>query len=1094
MKKTYMKLFALATMLVMSMTASAQYTTEIEDGMFKAWDSPDPGATEVPAEEAGAEDADFGLVNTMYENVQAGATVWGHFNVYYLWYADLTGTQTITFSGTPGMQLRVLMNRPAPEEGGDAHGGAQVERTGTIGDDGTLVVDVSDLAYVHLNAVKLGWGSPAGKIRGITLFGSVQGSGETHQPIEALSAGYQNDVVCINLGNLTNMKELNATSERVLFPNDCVSVTVNGVPATIMSVEGMEGNKLFIFLDEGYPEGEEDEVLVTFTNPREPHLYFTDGRFEGEDVPSFTDMKAAFQDGLAEYFSYLAAIPELVSAVPEDGSFNLPTSTNTFVLTFSANVNCETVKAMFPTLPNGAITVTPSSGYSKELTLTYNGGEIRGVHELLVTGLEPEINYLEQSGEVTLTYSFGPVDLEGDVPSDIITTAAFDDCQSGYIPEGFIVNFNGEERAGGSSYGSGPRMFVFADGGDFTHGLYFREGYCEADAIKLEAGKNYTIRFLTAQWKDNGKEMKFEILDENESAVLSQDITNEPNMNGDTSKPVTGASVYSIKFTPEADGNYRLRWTADGFHEVLLAKVSVKYVPNVLGVEWLTLVQDAITSAQSTLDGNSDERYSGAATAALSDLIAKYSDLTQFTNPSGCQAAADELNAAAQAVKDHRAACDEYDAIIKKALDVVRQNAGSKFESTELYAQLVSTVQKFNGSSEWQNTGTEEEPAWTLVYTYDVLTGDDELSAAVADLTAIANTTSLLFTEGASNPEGANTPEISGTTHFFGLDSNGRQQSKGTGVAVLTERLRLGAEALMRLGATVDNPAINAYLSAMTDDDAVAAKLKNAIWKEVDAQKDTYFAEKEDPATMETYTETVDMTVYVVNPNVYKQQANMNVTPENVPGWTTPEGYSKPGLTVGWNHVGETEELAVDCMFSTWGGSYRVEQTITDLPKGVYTIKAGFQDRNNGTTEEAIADTYLYAQTTGAEPLTAQCPIVGQSFPFAFNGVAIEGVEVTDGRLTIGVNAASGTYTFFNDVRLYMTAYNDKFVDGDVNGDGTVDVADISNIITIMADGSNNRAGDVNGDGTVDVADISNVITIMAESARKAGVAIGDKE
>ena len=53
---------------------------------------------------------------------------------------------------------------------------------------------------------------------------------------------------------------------------------------------------------------------------------------------------------------------------------------------------------------------------------------------------------------------------------------------------------------------------------------------------------------------------------------------------------------------------------------------------------------------------------------------------------------------------------------------------------------------------------------------------------------------------------------------------------------------------------------------------------------------------------------------------------------------------------------------------------------------------------------------------------------------------------------------------------------------GDVNGDGAVDVADISAIITIMADGSNDSSGDVNGDGAVDVADISAVITIMASS------------
>ena len=51
---------------------------------------------------------------------------------------------------------------------------------------------------------------------------------------------------------------------------------------------------------------------------------------------------------------------------------------------------------------------------------------------------------------------------------------------------------------------------------------------------------------------------------------------------------------------------------------------------------------------------------------------------------------------------------------------------------------------------------------------------------------------------------------------------------------------------------------------------------------------------------------------------------------------------------------------------------------------------------------------------------------------------------------------------------------------GDVNGDGTVDVADISAIINMMAQMAEYIAADVNGDGTVDVADISSVIRIMA--------------
>ncbi len=57
---------------------------------------------------------------------------------------------------------------------------------------------------------------------------------------------------------------------------------------------------------------------------------------------------------------------------------------------------------------------------------------------------------------------------------------------------------------------------------------------------------------------------------------------------------------------------------------------------------------------------------------------------------------------------------------------------------------------------------------------------------------------------------------------------------------------------------------------------------------------------------------------------------------------------------------------------------------------------------------------------------------------------------------------------------------------GDVNGDGAVDVADISAIISVMAGTSQYAAADVNGDGVVDVADISNVISIMAANTRRA--------
>ena len=57
-----------------------------------------------------------------------------------------------------------------------------------------------------------------------------------------------------------------------------------------------------------------------------------------------------------------------------------------------------------------------------------------------------------------------------------------------------------------------------------------------------------------------------------------------------------------------------------------------------------------------------------------------------------------------------------------------------------------------------------------------------------------------------------------------------------------------------------------------------------------------------------------------------------------------------------------------------------------------------------------------------------------------------------------------------------------EMINGDVNGDGIVDVADIATIISVMSgsQSGSSRIADVNGDGVVDVADISAVITIMA--------------
>ena len=88
------------------------------------------------------------------------------------------------------------------------------------------------------------------------------------------------------------------------------------------------------------------------------------------------------------------------------------------------------------------------------------------------------------------------------------------------------------------------------------------------------------------------------------------------------------------------------------------------------------------------------------------------------------------------------------------------------------------------------------------------------------------------------------------------------------------------------------------------------------------------------------------------------------------------------------------------------------------------------------------------------------------------------------------VSGKNLTVTFAGDnqpcLKLYLQERHGETseVVGDVNGDGSIDVADIAAIISVMS-GENTEYGakaDVNGDKSVDVADISSVVTIMAQS------------
>ena len=834
---------------------------------------------------------------------------------------------------------------------------------------------------------------------------------------------YSNIIIKVDFGfdtNVAQMVEALGGAKRVFFTDKgCAKVKVNGEEAEIYSVEGLADGRFYIFLTEA--PSDDDVVEVAFTNTI--GLTYTSGVNAGSAVGDFT-MTATYNYDVENEegaYPYDVVIPTVISTDPEDGSFNLPTST-VFTITFDKEVDCSVLEA---TANGNAMTVSPSSGYAKEVTLS--GSLSNGVCTIKIDKIAPELNMLENFGSYEFTVSIGKVEIDpNDTEEVLLTNDSFAACAEGGIPEGFEVMQGEELRTAGNSYSSGSRMFNFGEGGDFTKGLYFREGYCQTNPpLTMKAGKPYTIAFNSCMWKDNGATLDLKVLDAFDQEVFKQTVNNTPNVNG-SKNAVSGSTRTEAVFTPESDGDYTIRWDRPGFNEVIIANVTVKYEPNVPGLKEMRALEAAIASAKATLAANENPRYQDAEYSNLQSVISYYEGW-ESTSPSAYAEAIAALSEAAKAQNDHHANCDEYETQVKKAIDVVRQNEmpdgdpekATKFVTTALFGQLKDVVAKYHGSSEWRNMNEdpEGEAQWQLFYEFDVLMSEAELVPAIAELKDIANVTSLLFTQGPSEPENAN-------------------GGKGTGVAVLVDRLRLGDAALAALGVPETDTAREAFKKALTDDDALAEKMKRHIKRALyGALKDpanTLFEAQVNGETLEEITPTYDMTVFVKNPNIYKQLPNTDFTEENVPGWTTPEGYNRPGLTVGWGAAKNIEGVAEDCMFQTWGGSYRVEQTIEDLPAGVYSIRFAFGERMSDD-ENNFAGSFAFATTSSYDYLSSDdgnIPGIGQAFPFASNDshvCVLEEVDVTDGNLTIGVEGGSSSHTFFNEVRILLTAPLAKF-------------------------------------------------------------------
>ena len=195
--------------------------------VFKAWDGTGADAQATVAATGG--EIHIG------EECGAGAMVYGTSEVYHLRYADLTGYEKMVIEGTPGVQLRVLMNRLVNE--GQVADGNLTEVNVTIDADGKAEVSFSGMEFVHLNAIKTNWGSPAGTIAKISLVKPYSWNITSFTTPETTPAGDSNNTTAIYATPLSwNGKDLVLTGE---FNNGVTGEAYHELTVTVNKGNGV---------------------------------------------------------------------------------------------------------------------------------------------------------------------------------------------------------------------------------------------------------------------------------------------------------------------------------------------------------------------------------------------------------------------------------------------------------------------------------------------------------------------------------------------------------------------------------------------------------------------------------------------------------------------------------------------------------------------------------------------------------------------------------------------------------------------------------------------------------------------------------------
>lgn len=134
----------------------------------------------------------------------------------------------------------------------------------------------------------------------------------------------------------------------------------------------------------------------------------------------------------------------------------------------------------------------------------------------------------------------------------------------------------------------------------------------------------------------------------------------------------------------------------------------------------------------------------------------------------------------------------------------------------------------------------------------------------------------------------------------------------------------------------------------------------------------------------------------------------------------------------------------------------------------------------------ATPDVELELTATSSDPTVAVARVVNRvngasAAPAPVSSKMVQVIGIKDGRVSITVGSADGLAI---PARVVVTVGNGGFTPGDVNGDGLVNISDVTTLIDKLLNDPviDNPAADMNGDGIINITDVTIIIDRLLNS------------